>query len=59
MELNPIVTKEDIWGHGGMKVDASSVASRRLRFLLLFPLERLIWLTRYWPIGERRLQRKY
>lgn len=48
MEPNPTVRNDDISGDGGTEVDGapSAFASRRLRFLVLLPLEEVTWLER-------------
>lgn len=66
MVFSPRAMKEDISGTGGVRETAlSSVGfspgrfnfdSRRLRFLLLFPLDLGTWLARCCPMGESSLQ---
>jgi hypothetical protein len=59
MVFNPTAMKDNIAGGGGVEMAGASsdLASRRLRFLSLLPLEGETWLARYCPIGERQLQK--
>jgi hypothetical protein len=61
MEFNPTATKDEISGVGGIGSSEElsfprCFASWRLRFLLLFPFDLVIWFARCCPIGVSSLQ---
>jgi len=56
MVFKPTAMKEEIFG--GVKLaglGSASFSSLLFRFLILFPLDRVMWLERYFPIGESKL----
>jgi hypothetical protein len=54
--LNPIVMYFVIWGCGGVGVCGAVFSLEvRLRLLLRFPFEGMVWLVLWLPMGSRRL----